>query len=161
MSDDYENGYGKPPKKHQFKPGKSGNPKGRPAKKGAPEIDIEAILNREMKVMHNGKKIKMSPREIALRKILKKALNSKDLQSIKYLLDQFERFGVLEIPEASQGGVLTLPNTMPFSMAFLIAEQFGVPPWTEKELSAGRADYLATRTEEKRIIDEQIGYKDL
>ncbi len=27
---DYKVGYGKPPKAHQFKPGQSGNPKGRP-----------------------------------------------------------------------------------------------------------------------------------
>ena len=33
MSDDYEVGYGKPPKSRQWKPGQSGNPKGRP--KGA------------------------------------------------------------------------------------------------------------------------------
>lgn len=29
-SNEYEVGYGKPPKKHQFKPGYSGNKKGRP-----------------------------------------------------------------------------------------------------------------------------------
>ena len=30
MSDEYEVGHGKPPKHTQFKPGESGNPKGRP-----------------------------------------------------------------------------------------------------------------------------------
>jgi hypothetical protein len=30
--DDDEVGFGKPPKKHQWKPGQSGNPKGRPRK---------------------------------------------------------------------------------------------------------------------------------
>ena len=29
-SDDYEVGYGKPPKEHQFRPGESGNPRGQP-----------------------------------------------------------------------------------------------------------------------------------
>lgn len=30
MSDDYEVGYGKPPKEHRFRPGRSGNTRGRP-----------------------------------------------------------------------------------------------------------------------------------
>lgn len=59
MDDDYETGYGKPPKEHRFKPGKSGNPKGRPRKKVlslADIIDEELELPRELA---NGDRVTM------------------------------------------------------------------------------------------------------
>ena len=41
---DYEVGYGKPPRKSQFKPGQSGNPKGRPkGRKGFSTILVEEL----------------------------------------------------------------------------------------------------------------------
>jgi len=39
----YETGYGKPPKAHQWKPGESGNPKGRP-KGSRNKRGLEAFL---------------------------------------------------------------------------------------------------------------------
>ena len=45
-------GYKNPPKEHQFKKGKSGNPKGRPRKKKQPSSDLSlgimASLHREL-----------------------------------------------------------------------------------------------------------------
>jgi hypothetical protein len=52
--DDYKVGPGRPPREHRFKPGQSGNPKGRKPK--APSIEpelrtlLDAVLNRKVKI---------------------------------------------------------------------------------------------------------------
>ena len=45
---DYETGYKKPPKEHQFKPGQSGNPKGRPKKITSLKEALQISLNAEI-----------------------------------------------------------------------------------------------------------------
>jgi len=47
MADDHDDddvGYGKPPKRHQFKPGQSGNPKGRAKGSRGLKTDLTAVL---------------------------------------------------------------------------------------------------------------------
>ena len=50
MSRDYEIGYGKPPKKHQFKPGQSGNRKGRPKGTKNTATLLREILDRKIEL---------------------------------------------------------------------------------------------------------------
>lgn len=71
---DYEVGYGKPPRRSQFKPGQSGNPKGRP--KSA--LSFKTLLARELKQLveireGNGTR-KISKKEAAVKSLAMKAL---------------------------------------------------------------------------------------
>ena len=59
-SPDDEVGYGKPPKQHRFKPGQSGNPRGRP--KGAMSLRtaLAREMNQKISVTDNGRPIRIS-----------------------------------------------------------------------------------------------------
>jgi hypothetical protein len=82
---------------------------------------------------------------------------------IDEILDKpFMRFGVLGMRNNDlQGAVVTLPNTMPFPMAKIMALRFGRPPWTKAQIVKGRADYLATCSDGQVRQDKMIGYPDL
>ena len=71
-------GYGKPPKKHRFKPGQSGNPKGRPKVFKSPV----SVLEEPIAMRVDGKTREVSSFEAAFRKTVQKALEGR-LTAIK------------------------------------------------------------------------------
>jgi len=88
-SDDYEIGKGKAPKEHQFKPGQSGNPKGRP--KGSKNVNhiLSKILGEKITITDAGQKMVVSKLEGAMRVLVNKAFAGHP-QSLKLLLDVVE-----------------------------------------------------------------------
>ncbi|MFO1148084.1 MAG: DUF5681 domain-containing protein [Alsobacter sp.] len=98
-SSDYQVGYGKPPKETRFKPGQSGNPRGRP--KGAQ--NVETILRKELlgpiTVVEDGRRRKV-PRLVALiRRLMEKAFGG-DVRAGIRLLEFATRLAPEEIKAA-------------------------------------------------------------
>lgn len=85
-SNDYEVGYGRPPKEYQFKPGTSGNYKGRPKKKSDFRSDLAEIIEKEVPVNINGQYVTMSTRKAALQVLIAKALKGENT-ALKILIN--------------------------------------------------------------------------
>jgi hypothetical protein len=66
-------GYGKPPKDHQFKPGKSGNPKGRPKGPGNFLKLIAKHAAKKVTVIEGGTEKKMAKMDVVIAAMFNKA----------------------------------------------------------------------------------------
>lgn len=78
-------GYGRPPVDKQFKPGQSGNSKGRPKGRKNTMTILQEILDSKVTVTENDKKIKMSRRSIMLTQGVNKAMKG-DIRAISLFL---------------------------------------------------------------------------
>ena len=90
--DEEKAGYKRPPKATQFKPGTSGNPRGRPKKPRNLEDDLIEMLSKNITVREDGKLRKISRQKAILRKLLSQALqgDAKALSSILSMRIKFD-----------------------------------------------------------------------
>ena len=86
MADD-EAGYGKPPKHAQFKPGASGNPRGRPRRDPVAVSEvIKTTLNAPVQYREHGRTKTATRAELGLKKLVQNAVNG-DLKAAAALLE--------------------------------------------------------------------------
>jgi hypothetical protein len=83
--DPYEVGYGRPPKAHQFKPGQSGNPKGKSKGSRNFKTDVKAVLKEPVKITRDGKAKRVSTQLASLMRLREKALSG-DARALDRLL---------------------------------------------------------------------------
>ena len=77
-------------------------------------FDISKILNAPVRAVENGQQKKMPVYEAEIRQHFKKALNNKNVISMKYLFEQAEKLGVLARPkEGRKSGVVVIPKELP------------------------------------------------
>ncbi len=106
---DYDVGYGKPPKQHQFPKGTSGNPAGAPSKQKRKPVDVAAVLIEPLAVKNAGIRQKMPPFEVGVRRLVERALKHKNLSAIFEFLELCESYGLMVPPPIEYGsGVLQL-----------------------------------------------------
>ena len=72
--DDYEVGYGKPPKSGQFKKGQSGNPKGRPKEAKGVKASLKRELTTTITVRERGQEVKLTKAEVLAKGLMSDAL---------------------------------------------------------------------------------------
>ena len=84
----YEVGYGLPPKQHRFKPGRSGNPKGRPKGSKNEATILSMILNRKIEIRESGISRRITVLEAVLLKFTEEALRGNP-RAATFLLDRY------------------------------------------------------------------------
>jgi hypothetical protein len=97
-SSNYTIGYRRPPKDTQFKPGKSGNPTGRP--KGSRPVGaiLKEILGRKVSVTENGKTRRLGVMEVIFHRLINDAMRGNP-KAVTLLLSLHDRYG--EAPQSS------------------------------------------------------------
>ena len=102
MSNDDEIGYGKPPKRTQFKKGQSGNPKGRPKHTRNLKTDLTKILGQKISVREGDRTSRVSKQEAMLLSLMAKALKG-DTRAIGVLVNLVRDTFGLEGPHLDSG----------------------------------------------------------
>lgn len=67
-------GYGRPPRAHQFKPGQSGNPNGRPKGRKNEATMLDELLFKRIPVRQGGRDLRMTVIEAMFRRLVEDAL---------------------------------------------------------------------------------------
>jgi hypothetical protein len=141
MKDEYEVGYGKPPKATRFgarpQPNRSSRP--RLAKEAA--VDVAAAINRPITITRNGTSVRMHPHEAMMHGLAKNALRGK-LRAMKEFFSECKKAGLLDSPPVRQTtGVLTIPNHIPLELAARLVKLAGPPPWDDELYDHCKAEY--------------------
>ena len=82
---DYQVGYGKPPRHARFEPGRSGNPRGRPAGSKNLSSLLSRALDEPVIVVENGRRRRIAKRQAIVTQFVNQSAKG-DLKAIQILL---------------------------------------------------------------------------
>lgn len=109
----FEIGYGRPPQHSQFKPGQSGNPRGRPTGAKGFDASLARELEAKITVTEGGARKSMSKAEAAAKRLVEKALKG-DMPALRYLAETDRNFAAkvearIKLAEAEEKSVAIEP----------------------------------------------------
>ena len=88
--DDDAVGYCKPPRHSRFKPGQSGNPRGRPRKNGSIETMIKRELDQMVSIKEGQRELRISKREAIVKQFVNRAIKG-DPKPLQLMLAHLEK----------------------------------------------------------------------
>jgi hypothetical protein len=97
--EDNDVGYGKPPRAHQFEPGKSGNPKGRPKGAKSAETILGELLQQKISLNERGRTRRITILEGILRRIAEDCLKG-NIKSAAFVLNRLQAMSSDETDES-------------------------------------------------------------
>lgn len=127
---EYDVGYRKPPENRRFKPGSSGNPKGRPKRQPPSAEDLYAILDEEISVRQGNRTQKMPSYEVSVRALARKAIRENNLTSALDFLKLCDKHKVVTaLATQRTSGVLVIPKNWDRDDWMSMLSILGAPPW--------------------------------
>lgn len=131
---DYDVGYGKPPREHQFQKGHASPHKGKTRAKRV--IDIGAILRAPVEIKVGGKRVKRDEFEVRLRSLVESAVRG-DFRAARDVLKIAERAGLIPVLDEEESGcgiVIRVPKDWDYDEWLANYKKYGIPPWpTERD----------------------------
>ena len=88
--DDYEVGYRKPPRHSQFKPGQSGNNKGRPKGSKNLKTELEEELHERIPIKEGGQQKRVSKQRAMIKALMAKAVQG-DARAANIIIKMIDR----------------------------------------------------------------------
>ena len=128
-------GYGKPPRHSRFKPGRSGNPRGRPKGAASCKTIVQRLALQEHEVIEHGRKRRRTTLELVLIVLRMRAAEGK-ARALAELTDLLEKFEPGEF-DPTKGAYIFMPE--PLSEAELEADHYRSMAVRQQELEAWEA----------------------
>ncbi len=101
MSEEENGGYGRPPRRTRFRPGQSGNPRGRPKGAKSTGTIVTGVLNKKVSLTSAGQRRQVALKEAIIMRMAEAALKG-DLKAAAALFALAERAaGAAEMEPAS------------------------------------------------------------
>ena len=138
MSEDYEVGYKKPPKAHQFK-SKQARLEDQPRQPKRRHLDIARLFDQPLRVKSAGKTISVHPHEAQLMSLGKRALKG-EARAIRLFLKHCESAGLIAAP-AEHCFVFEVPPSVNPAVARVLLKSVGLPPWDAVAFAELEAEY--------------------
>jgi hypothetical protein len=133
-SGDYEVGYGKPPKHTRFKPGQSGNPRGRPKGTKNLKTDLMEELGEKILIREGDHARQVSKQRALVKALLTRALKG-DVRAANLLLSMMMR-----LFDTGEGAPDEVEDLRPDELEILEAYKERFTRSDGKEPTAGAAD---------------------